>query len=220
MSRAHGIATLLAALLMVSLLATAEESSWSVENCNGDGLVLETIELADPIVLMSDCAFGTRQAEDRGVLEIQSVPLDASLGWYISFLFDGEDLDGAFHVDLLDSSDAVIGTMIIDSTGCRFLPVDQEPPTPSQRYSREWVNQSWWLGTEHRFELRYHVPGEISVRFDWNYLAFSFVGIPLKGDAFSCRIRAQSNDSGVDRAVVSLELNELVIREADARGAW
>ena len=206
------------ALLLPVVLAAAQQPVWGLELCDGVEVVLDESGIAASGTILGHCTAVVGELEERAAIALRSPSLSASVGWRVSFLFDWNGPVGVMLIELSDSLDALLGTVIVDDIGCGFVPGGQVLPKSFDAHTRVWQDKVWWLESEHRIELRYHVPGELSVRFDWNYVAFSFVDFPIQREAFACRIRIGSDKSLQGETV--LEVREFEILELASRGRW
>ena len=206
------------ALLVFAIVAAAQQPVWGLELCDGVEGTLDEPGVAGSVTILGHCPAVVGELEEEEAIALRSPLLSSSLGWRVSFVFDWNGSVGVMLIELRDPLDALLGTVVVDAIGCGFVPGGQVLPKSFDAHTRVWQDKVWWLEGEHRIELRYHVPGELSVRFDWNYVAFSFEDLPLEHEAFLSRIRIASDE--FPQGEIALEVREFEILGVSLRGRW
>jgi hypothetical protein len=169
--------------------------------------------------LVARCAdSGPPPLEAAPLVEIESPPLDAHANWYLRFKLQRFDPEHVLRVSLVDAADAAIHSVLLDPGACRWLDAPaRSGGSWTETRAREWMDASWWLDEEHLFELRYHAsPQSVSVRFDWNYMAFVYAPAAIAADTFTFRISVDTPDEPDG----GFELWEFTLEEREDLPRW
>jgi len=195
---------------------------WTLYTCPGGEVRDSSPGEEDVWMLVARCS-GSETPDDGAApcVRIDSPRLDAHANWHLQLNLRRIDPLGVLRVDLVDADGIAKHSVLLDPGACRWL----DAPTGSrgewtEARGREWMDTSWWLEEEHLFELRYHAsPRSVSVRFDWNYMAFVYASSTIDADSFTFRLHAEDATPN-EAPSPAFALWEVVLEERESLPRW
>jgi len=215
---------LVAALGTVFAFAQADtpDAAWELTSCPDGAVTSADLGEEDSVTLIAQCTGAAPETSgDVSALSAESPQLLSAANWYLRFRLRRADPRGELRVGLVDTSGEAKYSVALDPGACRLLSAPARSGTKwSEVGGREWMDTTWWLDEEHIFELRYHAsPQSVSVRFDWNYMAFVFVPVEIETETFSFRIHV-ADSADADSSVASFELWEFALEQHAVLNRW